>query len=357
MISRTSCVAFALAGACAFLTVRPAAAQSDDAASAQALFDDAKKAMDTGDYATACPKFAESQRLDPGVGTLLALAACHEKQGKTASAWAEYLEVVTEAQRQGQAPRATFAKNHAADLESKLSKLTITVDPATAKLPGLIIKRDDANVRQASWGTALPVDPGSHTIVATATGKQKWTSQVDVGAQADTKSVAVPALEDEVTESAGTGTEGAGTKTDEKGTTETPPPASGGGGSMRTIGLIVGGVGVVGLVGGSIFGIEAISKSSQAKNDCPGGLCPASPSNSTWSNANSVNNDAKSAALISDVGFGVAVVGLGVGAALFLMSPSGGNPSTTPTQAAKNTFRVTPFVTRDGGGAAILASW
>ena len=274
-------------------------------------------------------------------------------RSKTASAWAEYLEVVTEAQRQGQAPRATFAKNHAADLESKLSKLTITVDPATAKLPGLVIKRDDANVRQASWGTALPVDPGSHTIVATATGKQKWTSQVDVGAQGDTKSVAVPALEDEVTESAGTGTEGAGTKTDEKGTTETPPSATGGGGGMRTIGLIVGGVGVVGLVGGSIFGIEAISKSGQAKSDCPGGMCSMSISPV----ANSVNNDAKTAALISDVGFGVGLVGLGIGAVLFLTAPSGGAPSPSAAPAAKNTFRVTPFVTRDGGGAAILASW
>ena len=221
--------------------------------------------------ATACPKFAESQRLDPGVGTLLALAACHEKQGKTASAWAEYLEVVTEAQRQNQGARATFAKNHAAEFESKLSKLTITVDPATAKLPSLVIKRDEVTVRQASWGTALPIDPGAHTIVATATGKQKWTSQVDVGVQSDTKFIAVPALEDEVTETAGPGAEGSSTKTEDN--TETPPPATGGGANMRTIGLIVGGAGVVGLVVGSIFGIEAISKSSTAKSDCPGGMC------------------------------------------------------------------------------------
>ena len=72
-----------------------------------------------------------------------------------------------------------------------------------------------------------------------------------------------------------------------------------------------------------------------------------------------MNNDAKTAAVISDVGFGVGIVGLGVGAFLFLTAPNGGtpSPSATPAAAAKNTFRVMPFVTREGGGAAVLASW
>ncbi len=339
-----------LSGACALLVARPAVAQSEDAASAQALFDEAKKTMEAGDLASACPKFAESQRLDPGIGTLTGLALCHEKQGKTASAWAEYLEVVTEAGRANQPERAKFAKQHAADLEPKLSKLTITVAPETAKLAGLAIKRDDNAVRAATWGVALPVDPGTHTVEATATGKQKWTSQVEVGAQTDSKSLAVPALEEDTTANATP--DSAPPKTDE-GAAE--KPASEDGGGKRIAGLVIGGVGVLGLAGGTIFGIEAISKSNQAKGVCSPSLCTGPGAAA----AVATNNDAKSSALISDIGFGVGIAGLAVGAFLFFTAPNGQSPAAAPQPAAasKNTFRITPFVAREGGGAAFLATW
>src|ERR1700678_3583891 len=60
------------------------------AAAAEALFDEGKALMAAGNYASACPKFAESNRLDEGIGTSLWLADCFEKNGQTASAWAEF---------------------------------------------------------------------------------------------------------------------------------------------------------------------------------------------------------------------------------------------------------------------------
>ena len=69
-----------------------AAARSADAAAAQALFDHGREAAQRGDWQTACDSFAESQRLDPGVGTLLNWANCEAHRGLVASAWQHFNE-------------------------------------------------------------------------------------------------------------------------------------------------------------------------------------------------------------------------------------------------------------------------
>ncbi|WP_437302084.1 hypothetical protein [Sorangium sp. So ce388] len=163
-----------------------------DTAAAQALFDAARQLMAQGKYADACPKLEESQRLDPGIGTQFNLAACYEQLGRTASAWSTFLEVAGAAKAAGQLEREKVARQRATALEPKLIRLTITA-PADAPAD-LQVKRDGALVGRAQWGTPVPVDPGKHTIEASAAGKAPFARTVDLARAGTTETVAVPPL-------------------------------------------------------------------------------------------------------------------------------------------------------------------
>src|SRR5882724_1612678 len=125
-----------------------ARAQSGDSAVAQALFDRAKQLIAKGHAAEACPKLEESQRLEPRSGTLINLASCYEQTGRLASAWSKYVEATTSAKESGNSGREAVARQHAAALAPRLSKLTITVAPTLKNLSGFEVTRDGVVVRE-----------------------------------------------------------------------------------------------------------------------------------------------------------------------------------------------------------------
>src|SRR5262245_29076470 len=93
------------------------------AAAAEAAFDEGKRLAAKRLYEEACAKFEESQRLAPASGTLLNLADCYERLGRTASAWATFRAAAAEARARGKAARDEEARARAAALEPRLSKL------------------------------------------------------------------------------------------------------------------------------------------------------------------------------------------------------------------------------------------
>jgi hypothetical protein len=163
-----------------------------DNATAQALFDQAKKLMGEKKYAEACPKLEESQKLDPGLGTQTNLAICYESEGRTASAWSLYLEVASQAKATNQPDREKKARDAAKALEPKLSKLTIEV---TSPADGIEVKRNGAAVGQATWGTPIPVDPGQVQLAATAPGRKAWEKGITVESKPGVQTVKIPELE------------------------------------------------------------------------------------------------------------------------------------------------------------------
>ena len=78
--------------------------------------------------------------------------------------------------------------------------------------------------------------------------------------------------------------------------------------------IVAGGVGVVGLVVGSVFGLKSKSLHDDAAKSCNGSVC------SDQSGVDA-GNDAYSAGTVSTVGMVVAALGLGGGVALWLTAP------------------------------------
>src|SRR5687768_12828264 len=113
------------AGAAPTATKAPAR----DPAAAEALFEQGRRALEQNDLETACAKFAESQTLDPGVGTLMNWATCEERKGRIATAWQRWREALAELPADDD--RLPFARERVAALEPRLPYLTITL-PADA---------------------------------------------------------------------------------------------------------------------------------------------------------------------------------------------------------------------------------
>lgn len=291
---------------CALTVATPAARAQTDLAGAEALFREGMTLLDAGRYAEACPKLADSNRLDPASGTLLALALCHEKDGKTASAWAAYIEAAGLARRDGRADREASAQKHAAELEAKLSRLTINVAPATRALAGLELKRNGQLVLPSTIGTALPVDPGEQVVEATAPNREPARVTVTVAPNGDRKAIDIPEL---VAISVPPPPPPA--------PAPTPPPdeASEGMHPRRTVGFIVGGVGLASLAVGGLFGLQAMSKADDSRERCPTSRCSSR-------DAIELNDDAGTAATLSNVFVGIGAVGLAAGAFLVLTAPS-----------------------------------
>lgn len=337
----------------------PAAPAQNTKAVAESLFQAAKKLMADKKYADACPKFAESQKLDPAPGTLLNLARCYEAMGKTASAWAEYKAAAALAGQLGQKDREDGARELAQKLEPKLSKLTINA----AATPGLVVKSDGLEIGAATFGTALSIDPGEHVIEATAPGHEPWTAKVVVGPNGDAKTTSIPPLVKKaepgplptatataavtVAPTAPTATATATPTTTvtapPSSTSDSPPPE--GSNSMRTASYVLMGAGLVGIGVGAVFGGLAASDIGNATSDptlCPDKVCTPA--------GRAVVDDASTKALISTIALPVGLAAAGAGVVLFFVSsPKSPQKGSTPGRSVA----VAPVFGPDGAALSL----
>jgi hypothetical protein len=314
---------------------RAEAQTSADKAAAEELFRQGRMLTKDRRFAEACAKFADSQRLDPAVGTELNLARCYEDNGQTASAWALYNDVAVLAQRAGQLDRARLASRRAADLEKRLSRMTIEVASKDAA-EGLAVQRDGKVVGQSEWNTPIPIDPGEHTVVATAPGHQAWSRKVTVVSAGGTLAVSVPVLAanepSPTTPSAGSVAGTAPTLA----TSPESPPEPGHPLPLRTIGLVVGGVGVAAISIAGILGL--VAESTYKSAPCPMNTCDSQGLSATAS--------AYSEATASTVVFTLGAAALAGGIVLYLWPKSSSEPA--PHAAQSTGLWIGPGVREPG---------
>jgi hypothetical protein len=290
-IGALSSVVFLAAGA---LHAEPNAAQR---AAAEALFQRAAELMDAEKYAEACEKFQASQELDPALGTMLHLADCYDRAGKTASSWALFQEAAQKARRGGQPDRERIANERAQDLQKRLSLLELRIAKEHV-VPGLELAVNGVAVPRASLNTPLPVDPGSTRVEARAPGKKPWTATFALPVGPVTRVLEIGALAD------------APRKAE-------PSPASG---SERrdeprssnvqvTLGYVTGAVGIAALVAGGFFAYRAYDQNRRSKAECR-----TEDPNACTSDGVELRDDAKQSAAFSTIATvsGAALVAGGV---------------------------------------------
>jgi hypothetical protein len=274
-----------------------------DSVAAEVLFQEGRKLVGEGRYAEGCSKLEASQRLDPGIGTLFNLADCQEKNGRLATAWGLFLEVASGARAAGNHPREQAARDRAASLESRMPRIVIKVsEPATSDL---VLKRDGATVDRALWGTAVPVDPGTTTIEASAPGKKTWSKSLRLAAESAKVVVEVPQLE------------AVGAPATAPVPSSTPPETDHAhGGASKIAGFTLLGVGVVGVTVGAIFGLAARSKWNEARSYCVVG-------NQCLQRGLDLSDDAHGKATLSTIAFVGGGAALAGGTILVVTSRSG----------------------------------
>jgi len=175
MSSKLARLAF-VSGWLMFASALHAEPTAADKATAQALFDHGKQLAAAGQLSEACSKFEESQRLDPGIGTQFHLASCYEQAGRTASAWTLFLEVASGSHAQGQLEREKVAERAPPRFRPSCRS-----SPSPFRTPAeLLGSKSNAMACRSGRpvGPLLPLDPGDHTVTASAPRKQAWQTAI-----------------------------------------------------------------------------------------------------------------------------------------------------------------------------------
>jgi hypothetical protein len=336
-------IAIVLAGA--FLVPTLSYAQDADT-----LFKEGRALLDAKKYDEACPKLAESQRLDPGAGTLLALSLCHEGQGKTATAHDELKQAAALGRSKGRPELANAADKRAAAMEPKLAKLVVRLPKGERDRYDVTL--DGTKLNGDRLETPFAVDPGEHKIEASAAGKLSKSYVVRLNA-AGVIEVVIEKLDDAavaapVVAPAPRKEPSATRQPSLVLTTEPPADAdSRPGGGQRALGIITMVAGTGALVAGGVFIAKGVSEKSAADRICSG---------VTTCNENAEQEGiarAKESTMIGAISGAAGTGALMIGAIIYFTAPS----KAESKEPKKASARVVPLTSPNQLGLGLTGTF
>jgi hypothetical protein len=309
----------------AFILANPAMGQN--VSTADALYNRGLAEMKAGRYETGCKALAESQRLDPQLGTLFTLATCEAGWGHIATArthFDDYLTLYSQlppAQQARQGNRPQLARQQRDQISQDVPELTLSLPPGAPT--NVVVKRDGEVMGEAAVGIGLPVDPGEHVVSTQVPGGSVWEQRITIG-KGEKKQLTLginpaPAESDVAAKPAPSGPQiGAPQASD----SQAP-------GGRRTAAYVAGGVGVAGLIVGGVTGALAMGKKSVVNEHCGSGI-DQQDEEACDPTGLAASHSMKTFGLVSTLGFGVALAGLGTAGVLFFTDPAR-KTSTTAT--------------------------
>jgi hypothetical protein len=323
--------------ACVFALGAPAWAQeepsSGDVAAARALGQEGVKLADSGNCQEAVDKLAKAEKLYHAPTTLVRLGECQVQLGKLVEG-TENLIRVTREQLPPNAPPVFVqaqerAKRVLGEARPKIAKLRLTV--AVPPDSQLLVRIDGEPISIASLGTYRPMDPGEHSIDATATGYKPVSTKIRL---AEGASDAIALKLDQDPASAVKLAPAQIAKPSAISPYSPPPAEPPPREPNHSTAYAALGVGGVGLATGAIFGLMAMAKKNELERACPNKVCV--------DNQNDKIEAGKTFGIVSTVGFVVGGVGLATGAILYLAQ------GTRKTAGSRR--GVTPWVGIGGAG-------
>jgi hypothetical protein len=311
---------------------------AEQTAAARALGMEGVRLADSGDCPKAIDPLTRAESLHHAPTTLERLGECHIAVGKLVIGTEELNRVIHEPLAPNAPPAFTAAQERAKGAIdaalAKIGKLRIHVERPAGVDPK--VKVDDDAVMTAMLDADRPTDPGTHKVTATAQGMKPAETSITL-ANGQSQSVSLTLEPDpNAVVAPPVPAPGVPAATGPASAPAEPPPAAAP--KSKVPAIVAFSAGGVGLVVGSIFGAMALGTKSSLDKACPSKTdCPAT----SQSDISSLGTNAT----VSTIGFGVGIVGVGLGTVLLIMESGSSSPPATAARAtpAAPKSHVTPY--------------